>query len=66
MNYIKKIEGENRNAVEAKEKALEAIKDLECYLESSKFNCGSELDGYVNVKDVLARLVHVNGALSGR
>jgi hypothetical protein len=34
----------------------EALTDLQSYLLSSKFNCVDPLDGYVNVKDVLARI----------
>jgi len=35
------------------------VDDLQHYLTSSKFNCGDELDGYVNVNDVLRRLRNV-------
>ncbi|MBU6430577.1 MAG: hypothetical protein KGR26_16280 [Cyanobacteria bacterium REEB65] len=34
----------------------EQIADLRRYLESGKFQCGDPIDGYVHVKDVLARL----------
>lgn len=63
MNYIKRLEEASKDAKEAREKAMEAIMDLQGYLESPKFSCGDSLDGYVNVKDVLARLAHVREAL---
>lgn len=42
---------------------MEAMKDeieeLRKYINSSKFNCGGELDGYVNTKDIEARLQNI-------
>lgn len=36
--------------------ALKTILDLYKYMQSHKFNRGNELDGYINVNDVFARL----------
>ena len=56
MNYIKKLELDNKNLVENINQIRQEIDLLRSYLNSSKFNCGDSLDGYVNVKDVLNRL----------
>lgn len=55
-NYIHKLQDENENlkAKLAKKEAM--INELRRYLNSGKFHCGDELDGYVNVADVLHRL----------
>lgn len=63
MNYIKRLEGEKKDAQEAREKALEALQGLYGYLESGKFRCGDSLDGYVNVSDVLLRLEAIRSPL---
>jgi hypothetical protein len=60
MNYIKQLETKNR-ATEVELAALKAgITELIQYLNSPKFfpvsGPTSELDGYVNVNDVLRRL----------
>lgn len=56
MNYIKRLQVQVR-ALQAEKLALRnGLNELEAYLLSSKFSSGSELDGYVNVKDVLNRL----------
>jgi hypothetical protein len=56
MNYIHKLQGE----VQEKDREVQAIResliDLRNYLLSGKFRCGNDLDGYVNVQDVLNRL----------
>jgi hypothetical protein len=63
MNYIKRLEQEGQDASEKRDKALEALRDLQGYLGSEKFRCGDDLDGYVNVQDVLNRLAHIQDAL---
>lgn len=65
MNYIKRLEGEKKDAQEAREKALEALQELEVYLDSAKFRCGDDLDGYVNVSDVVLRLREIRSSLAG-
>jgi len=39
-----------------KDSVSETIFELKIYLQSDKFNCGDDLDGYVNINDVLNRL----------
>ena len=56
MNYIKRLESYVRTHQESKDNAEREINDLRTYLLSSKFRCGDELDGYVNIQDVLNRL----------
>ncbi len=59
MNYIHRLQDE----VCERNKQLVAIfyqlQLLRVYLESAKFRCGHELDGYVSVTDVLLRLPSV-------
>ena len=54
MNYIKKLQATIQNHKANKEEAEATLRRLEKYLLSEKFHCGDELDGYVNVKDVLS------------
>jgi hypothetical protein len=56
MNYIKRLEAEKTETEAQKTEAREAAEELRRYLLSDKFQCGSELDGYVSIKDVLNRL----------
>jgi len=63
MNYIKKLQQLVKSHKTSKEVAKENLEDLRRYLLSDKFNCGSELDGYVNVRDVLAYVDRVRGNL---
>ena len=59
MNYIKKLEKDLEQKTEDLQKIEVAINELKLYLLSEKFRCGSELDGYVNVQDVLHRLEEI-------
>jgi hypothetical protein len=56
MNHIHKLQREVRALIVEKSALLVSIHDLAVYLQSSKFNSGHELDGYVQVGDVLRRL----------
>jgi hypothetical protein len=56
MNYIHKLKKDNEGLKDEINIIKESLDDLRRYLNSSKFQCGDELDGYVNVKDVLDRL----------
>jgi hypothetical protein len=56
MNHIHKLQAQVR-ALKHEQAALQqGITDLVAYITSSKFSCGDELDGYVNMQDVLNRL----------
>jgi hypothetical protein len=55
-NYIINLQKTVENLSAQKQEARDVISDLREYLQSGKFNCGDELDGYVNVQDVLNRL----------
>ena len=63
MNYIKSLQNDRNQFDIAVDRAHEAIMDLAGYLNSSKFSCGDDLDGYVNVEDVKSRLINIKDAL---
>jgi len=56
MNYIYKLQKEVEDKDEMLRKMVEALQGLRAYLQSEKFRCGNDLDGYVNTQDVLNRL----------
>ena len=62
MNYILSM----RDEIKALQRELLTLKaglnELRAYLNSAKFRCGHELDGYVNVADVLAYLRNAEDA----
>ena len=58
MNYIKRLQNENQEKLDAIKAVREEFNLLEKYLLSDKFRCGDELDGYVSVQDVLN---HIDG-----
>jgi hypothetical protein len=61
MNYIHKLQ-ETVDTLDSQKRELQdGIKELKSYLQSSKFNCGDELDGYVNIQDVINRLPEIIG-----
>ena len=64
MNYIKRLEEENREKNEAVVKGLGAINEIRRYLNSEKFRCGDDLDGYVNVADMFQGLRVVEDKLT--
>jgi hypothetical protein len=63
-NYIKALENDRDQLQMAKDAAHMAICDLAQYLQSDKFRCGDELDGYVNVDDVQRYLINIKDALN--
>jgi len=52
MNYIKQLQANNKEANEKSEKVDEIVTEIYNYVNSSKFNCGDDLDGYVNITDI--------------
>ena len=58
MNYIKSLQKINQDLQDEINRKDEIIKDLLSYLNMPKFNCGNELDNYVNTQDVRNRLVN--------
>lgn len=60
MNYIWKLEQRVEELNLQRAVAWEQIAELKGYLCSSKFNCGNELDRYVNITDVLNRLNQID------
>ena len=56
MNYIHRLQREVSGLQEQIELAREAAEHLRDYVSSQKFRCEGPLEGYVNVRDVLARL----------
>jgi hypothetical protein len=63
MNYIKSLKNDKAQLEMAKDRAHMAICDLAQYLNSDKFSCGNELDGYVNVDDVKRYLLTIKEAV---
>ena len=61
--YINQLQADLQTAKEDMNAANRQITELMYYLTSDKFNCGSELDGYVNVSDVLTRLANIRSLL---
>ena len=61
MNYIHRLQETVDTLSSQKRELSDGIKELKTYLQSSKFNCGDELDGYVNIQDVLNRLPEIIG-----
>jgi hypothetical protein len=64
MNYTKTLQERVKDSEQARREANEAAYALRAYLLSDKFRCGSDLDNYVNIGDVLARLTSITDALS--
>lgn len=60
-NYIIQLQEMVETLSSQKRELQDGIKELKSYLQSSKFNCGDELDGYVNIQDVLNRLPEIIG-----
>lgn len=58
-NYIHTLQAEVKRLEYIIEQNREIVNDLRRYLNSSKFHCGNELDGYVNVQDVISRLTDI-------
>lgn len=56
MNYIKRLQSEVSEAETKANEVDEVVTELYSYLNSSKFFCGDELDGYVNIKDIMTYL----------
>ena len=61
MNYIKRLESDRHTLESGITNIASELDDLIAYLQSEKFSCGSDLDGYVNTSDVLARISHARG-----
>jgi len=64
MNYIKSLKNDKAQLEMAKDRTGLALSDLAQYLNSDKFRCGDDLDGYVNIDDVQRYLVNINAALN--
>lgn len=60
MNYIAKLNDQVKRLDLQRAVAWDQVFELKKYLTSGKFNCGNELDGYVNIKDVLDRLAQID------
>jgi hypothetical protein len=56
MNYISKLQQQVSEDKATMADAAAQLRDVIAYLSSSKFRCGDELDGYVNINDLLPRL----------
>jgi hypothetical protein len=56
MNDIKQLETQVRALKAERQTLTNGINDIVAYLNSSKLACGNELDGYVQINDVLRRI----------
>jgi predicted RNase H-like nuclease (RuvC/YqgF family) len=56
MNYIKRLEDENKVLKNKMTEVKAKIMELENYLNGPKFHCGDSLDNYVNTQDVIDRI----------
>ncbi|MEE9373457.1 MAG: hypothetical protein V3V00_10430 [Saprospiraceae bacterium] len=63
MNYIKKLEKENKAMKRALERTNTQIKLFTTHIFSDKFHCGNELDGYISTNDVDNHLTLIRNAL---
>ena len=61
MNYIKRLENEVAGMADMIKELNDGMSELRAYLQSDKFNCGDDLDGYVHINDVLNRLPRISG-----
>lgn len=63
MKYINKLQETVQKQNASIEAARESVMEALAYLDSEKFRCGSELDGYVSVSDMVARIRTIERAL---
>jgi hypothetical protein len=56
MNFIKQLQSDNADKDQEIKDLRDAIGELRMYMLSDKFNSNCELNGYVNIKDILLRL----------
>ena len=57
MNYIKQLETKVQAYQAERVAIVDSLTELVVYLSSSKFACGDTLDGYVQINDVIRRVV---------
>ena len=62
MRYINTLQNQVKERNETLSEISTGILELKSYLLSEKFRCGDQLDGYVNVKDVLLRLEEIESS----
>jgi hypothetical protein len=65
MNHITRLQLDKSDLEFNASQARIAIHDLFAYVNSGKFSCGNELDGYVNVDDVRRYLLNALDKLNG-
>lgn len=64
MNYIQSLQDQVSELRTQKDAVNEQITSLMAYINSPKFQCGDELDGYVNISDVMSRLIEMRSSIS--
>jgi cell division protein FtsB len=62
MNFIQKLQAENKAKAAQVETLRGGFDDLRAYMALPKFASGDRLDGYVNIGDVLLRLREIEQA----
>ena len=56
MNYIKQLQSNIEQADSKANIVDDIVTELYNYVNSTKFSCGDDLDGYVNIKDITTYL----------
>lgn len=63
-NFIQALKEQKENWILVREQTIGNLIWLEKYLNSDKFRCGNELDGYVNIRDLLPKLAEIRSNLN--
>lgn len=63
MNHIRDLKYQAEVSEAQRQEADAKIVELLSYLNSDKFKCGDELDGYVSINDVRSRLAEIRQSL---
>lgn len=62
-NFIQSLKSENAALKDKSTDATNICNELLRYMNSEKFHCGNELDGYINTSDVQAYLMRIKESL---
>ena len=62
MNHIHRLQNKIRARKTERAVLVDGLNDLVIYLCSAKFACGNDLDGYVQINDVIRRIEEAKSA----